>query len=119
MSEPVYSRMTGAVVPEMGWVPPFRYLLRRSRILSLLRTVPRGALLEIGCGAGALLYKAWKRRPRLVPRRNGLRNARSLIMKFIPFHRHRGTLVLILSARLMYLNTSRMTEVRLNYGFGG
>ena len=42
--------------PEKGWVPSPRYLLRRNRILNFLETLPRGHLLEIGCGAGALLY---------------------------------------------------------------
>ncbi len=48
---------TGVVMPEAGWTPPIRYLLRRARILSALRAAPAGMkLLEIGCGAGALLY---------------------------------------------------------------
>lgn len=44
------------VAPKLGWAPPIRYLLRRARILSLLKR--QGSplkLLEIGCGAGALL----------------------------------------------------------------
>lgn len=32
-----------------------RYLLRRSRILALAAGLPRGNLLEVGCGSGALL----------------------------------------------------------------
>ncbi len=46
----------GIEAPELGWVPAPRYLLRRSRVLKLLRDVPRGRILEVGCGAGALLY---------------------------------------------------------------
>ena len=45
----------GRAVPGMGWVPAPRYILRRNRILSVLDSIPRGRLLEIGCGAGALL----------------------------------------------------------------
>lgn len=48
---PVYGRYSH----ELGWVPAPRYLLRRHRIIELVRTLPRGELLEIGCGAGALL----------------------------------------------------------------
>lgn len=36
-------------------MPAPTYLLRRHRIIELVRTLPRGELLEIGCGAGALL----------------------------------------------------------------
>ncbi|HEY4529480.1 MAG TPA: class I SAM-dependent methyltransferase [Luteimonas sp.] len=50
-----YSRRSGIVAPDLGWTPPIRYLLRRQRILSLLETQPRGKLLEVGCGGGALL----------------------------------------------------------------
>ncbi|WP_409475725.1 class I SAM-dependent methyltransferase [Stenotrophomonas sp. Y-13] len=56
MLSPGYSKTNGIVMPEIGWTPPIRYLLRRNRILSALGTVPAGKLLEIGCGAGALLY---------------------------------------------------------------
>lgn len=45
----------GVVAPELGWVPPLRYLLRRHRILALIAYFSPGRLLEIGCGAGALL----------------------------------------------------------------
>lgn len=44
----------GPVAPELGWFPAPRYLMRRARILRMLRDVPRGRLLEIGTGAGAL-----------------------------------------------------------------
>lgn len=51
-----YSKRMGVIAPVVGWAPPLRYLLRRARILSLLkRTHSPAALLEIGCGAGALL----------------------------------------------------------------
>lgn len=51
----------GPVVPEKGWVPAPRYLLRRDRILRLLTGLPPGLLLEIGCGAGTLLYELSQR----------------------------------------------------------
>jgi len=38
------------------WVPAPSYSLRRQRVLRLLEPLPRGRLLEIGCGSGALLY---------------------------------------------------------------
>lgn len=41
---------------EKGWAPAPRYLLRRNRVLNLLDLFPRGRLLEIGCGAGAMLH---------------------------------------------------------------
>ena len=56
MPSPEYSSTTGIIMPEIGWTPPIRYLLRRARILPVLNSVPTGKLLEIGCGAGALLY---------------------------------------------------------------
>lgn len=46
----------GISAPEKGWVPAPRYLLRRNRVLNLLDPFPRGHVLEIGCGAGALLH---------------------------------------------------------------
>lgn len=45
----------GVLAPDLGWAPPLRYLLRRRRVLALLEKMPRKSLLEIGCGAGALL----------------------------------------------------------------
>lgn len=56
MPVPEYCSTTGIIMPEIGWTPPLRYLLRRARILSALKVVPGGKLLEVGCGAGALLY---------------------------------------------------------------
>ncbi len=51
-----YSKIMGVVAPALGWTPPIRYLLRRSRILSLLKNSVRSLnILEVGCGAGALL----------------------------------------------------------------
>ena len=49
---PVY----GPSLPEAGWVPAPSYLLRRRRILALMADQQPGRYLEIGCGAGALLY---------------------------------------------------------------
>jgi SAM-dependent methyltransferase len=45
----------GASVPERGWTPAPRYVLRRERVLKMAGSLPRGRLLEVGCGAGALL----------------------------------------------------------------
>lgn len=45
----------GAALPELGWVPAPSYLLRRDRILRMIRPMSPGHLLEVGCGAGALL----------------------------------------------------------------
>lgn len=50
------TRLFGPVAPELGWAPPLRYLLRRRRALRLLRQVPAGTVLEVGCGSGALLH---------------------------------------------------------------
>jgi SAM-dependent methyltransferase len=55
---PVY----GASAPALGWVPAPRYVLRRARILAWLDALPRdertagSRALEVGCGAGALLF---------------------------------------------------------------
>lgn len=40
---------------EPAWAPSPSYLLRRWTVLRELRSVPRGRLVEIGCGAGDLL----------------------------------------------------------------
>ncbi len=50
----------GVWAREKGWVPAPSYVLRRSRILKLLSRLPRGRLLEIGCGAGALLHDLYQ-----------------------------------------------------------
>lgn len=47
----------GLVAPQLGWVPPLRFLLRRRRILRLLSPISTGRLVEVGCGAGALLVE--------------------------------------------------------------
>ena len=44
------SPLFGPVVPEIGWAPPLRYLLRRNRVLKLLAPLPMGTLLEVGRG---------------------------------------------------------------------
>lgn len=56
----------GPAMPELGWVPAPRYLLRRDRVLAAAQRLPRGRVLEIGCGAGTLLddlahrgYECW------------------------------------------------------------
>lgn len=49
--------LLGPAWPEHGWVPAPRYLLRRDRILAMLRPVPPCRILEVGCGAGALLHE--------------------------------------------------------------
>ena len=51
-----YHQCYGLSAPEIAWVPAPRYLLRRQRVLKLLEPLPRGRLLEIGCGSGALLH---------------------------------------------------------------
>lgn len=48
----------GPALPEIGWVPSIRYLLRRARVLRLLRSWQgERAALEVGCGSGALLVE--------------------------------------------------------------
>lgn len=51
----MYHPVFGLSVPDRGWVPAPRYLLRRHRVLKLLAPLPKGRVLEIGCGVGALL----------------------------------------------------------------
>jgi SAM-dependent methyltransferase len=51
----VRSEAFGPVAPSLGWAPPLRYLLRRDRVLRLVRALPAGDCLEVGCGAGALI----------------------------------------------------------------
>lgn len=50
-----WSPLFGIVAPSLGWAPPLRYLLRRDRILRLVSNTEPSRLLEVGCGAGALL----------------------------------------------------------------
>ena len=47
----------GPAAPEAGWVPAPRYLLRRARVLAHIRRFQPSEVLEIGCGAGALLHE--------------------------------------------------------------
>jgi len=51
-----YNKEFGIAVPEMNWVPSPSYILRRAAILECLKFYPPGRVLEVGCGAGALLY---------------------------------------------------------------
>lgn len=43
------------------WVPAPRYLLRRDRVLAGFAGVPVGRVLEVGCGAGAMLHDLHRR----------------------------------------------------------
>jgi SAM-dependent methyltransferase len=45
----------GVLAPTLGWAPPLRYLLRRHRVHHYLSRLAPGDLVEVGCGAGALL----------------------------------------------------------------
>ena len=49
--------LLGPAVPDLGWVPAPRYLLRRRRILRQLEDTQATAVLEIGSGAGMLLQE--------------------------------------------------------------
>lgn len=50
-----YHPRLGRAAPRLGWVPAPRYLLRRDLVLRTLRGLPTGRVLEVGCGAGALI----------------------------------------------------------------
>ena len=50
-------RLYGPSAPDANWVPSPSFLLRRHRVLEYLETVPSGSLLEVGCGAGTLLFE--------------------------------------------------------------
>ena len=52
-----FDKTLGAWFDDSNWVPAPRYLLRRARVLDVFRPLPRGELIEVGCGAGALLYE--------------------------------------------------------------
>ena len=52
-----HSDLFGVVAPALGWVPPIRFLLRRARILRALEGLAPGQMVEVGCGAGALLHE--------------------------------------------------------------
>ena len=51
----------GPSLPEDGWVPAPRYLLRRQLILKILGAVEVGHVLDIGCGPAIVLYELAKR----------------------------------------------------------
>jgi SAM-dependent methyltransferase len=55
MSMAIRHPVLGPALPDRGWVPAPRYLLRRDRVLRMMRHLPAGQLLEIGGGSGALL----------------------------------------------------------------
>lgn len=50
----------GAFLPGR-WVPAPRYLLRRERVLDALADLRAGRVIEVGCGAAALLYDLHRR----------------------------------------------------------
>lgn len=52
-----YHPMYGPSLPDMGWVPAPRFLLRRHRILKMLAGIPPGQLLEVGCGPATLIHE--------------------------------------------------------------
>ncbi len=49
--------LLGPAWPDLGWVPAPRYLMRRAMARPELLALRRGRLLEVGCGAGALLQE--------------------------------------------------------------
>lgn len=51
----------GRAAPSLGWVPAPRFLLRRAVLLATFDALPRGRVLEIGCGAGSLIADLEKR----------------------------------------------------------
>ncbi len=51
----------GIAAPELQWVPTPTYLLRRAAIFDMLDSWPSGRVLEVGCGAGALLHDLGER----------------------------------------------------------
>ncbi len=55
MSDVVVDTEFGASLPGV-WVPAPRYLMRRHRVLQNTKTLAPGSLVEVGCGAGALLH---------------------------------------------------------------
>lgn len=46
----------GLAAPELGWVPSPTFALRRAAVLERLGAWAPGRVLEVGCGAGALLH---------------------------------------------------------------
>ena len=57
-AQPVFHPTLGASIPEAGWVPAPRYLLRRSRVIHYMKSLNPNRFLDIGCGPGALLADA-------------------------------------------------------------
>ncbi|MCP4197067.1 MAG: class I SAM-dependent methyltransferase [Proteobacteria bacterium] len=47
----------GPCAPEKGWVPTPSFLLRRDRVLRQMAGRKPGAVVDVGCGAGALLHE--------------------------------------------------------------
>lgn len=47
----------GPSFPEKGWVPAPRYLLRRQLVIEKMHNHKKGRVLEVGPGAGVLLYE--------------------------------------------------------------
>lgn len=53
----IYDPVLGTMAPTLGWVPAPRYLLRRALVLRRISQLSPCEVLEIGCGAGALLHE--------------------------------------------------------------
>lgn len=80
----------GPSLPEKGWVPAPSFLLRRDRILRQMASWEPGALLEVGCGAGSLLFEFALRGyscEALETSEPALRVARELSGTLVQFHR--------------------------------
>jgi 2-polyprenyl-3-methyl-5-hydroxy-6-metoxy-1,4-benzoquinol methylase len=56
----MYDKDYGIVAKEKGYAPAPSFILRRRRILDLLKSFKPGNVIEVGCGAGALLYDVSK-----------------------------------------------------------
>lgn len=56
-SAPTVDPLLGPAVPDLGWVPAPRYLLRRRRILKQIEAMTPCPVMEIGAGAGMLLQE--------------------------------------------------------------
>ena len=46
----------GPAMPGLNWVPAPRYLMRRDLLLRIFARHTPGRIIEIGCGAGSLLF---------------------------------------------------------------
>lgn len=57
----IHDRILGPALPQLGWVPAPRYLLRRARILKAVEAMAPCRTLEIGCGPGILLHELQSR----------------------------------------------------------